>query len=96
MRNANETSNPLTTYELVQSASLAVRIYFDDLSYTLVSESPKTELVDMIANVGGLLGLFMGMSLLSFVEVIELFCEFGFIFWRYFYNGHGRKINVEC
>ena len=41
-------------------------IYFDDLEYTLVSQRPKTELIDLIANVGGLLGLFTGFTFLFY------------------------------
>lgn len=75
---------------------LAVNIYYSDLGYTLVTESPKTSIFDIVANVGGIyfiyinkyrlifiiillkqgtLGLFIGISLLSVVEVIEMLME---------------------
>ena len=58
-----------------------MRIFYDELSYTLISESPKVQLVDMFANIGGLLGLFTGMSVLSFVELAELAVELLLIVW---------------
>ena len=41
--------------------------------YTAISESPKMDWRDLIGELGGHVHLFLGMSLLSFVEVIELF-----------------------
>ena len=37
---------------------VALNVYYDDLSYTIVEELVKTELSDIISNVGGILGLF--------------------------------------
>ena len=50
-------------------------VYYDSLKYTLVSQQPKTLLIDLIPNIGGILGLFIGTSFLSFFEIIELFVE---------------------
>lgn len=52
---------------------LAVRIYFNDLSYTSVIETEKINFIDLAANYGGQLGLFLGVSIMTFVEIIELF-----------------------
>lgn len=35
--------------------------------------------VDLLANIGGIFGFFLGISFLSFVEIIEIIAE-GFIF----------------
>ncbi len=42
---------------------------------TIVSEEKKYELNDLIANVGGMLGLFLGFSLLSLAEIMEIFIQ---------------------
>ena len=34
-----------------QTAVLA--IYYDDLAYTLIEESPKYDIVDLVSNIGG-------------------------------------------
>jgi hypothetical protein len=52
-----------------------VRIYYDQTSYTRITEIPKTELIDLIASIGGNLGLFIGISFLSFAELFELIIE---------------------
>lgn len=35
--------------------------------------------VDLLANIGGIFGFFLGISFLSFVEIIEIIAE-GFLF----------------
>ena len=35
-----------------------LRIFYEEMKRTVVNEQPKIELEDLIANVGGLLGLF--------------------------------------
>lgn len=51
---------------------LAINIFYSELSYKKFSELEKMSVVDLIAAVGGTLGLFLGMSFLSFVEIIDL------------------------
>ena len=55
-------------------------VYYSDLQYTTISESAKTKLSDLISNVGGTFGLFMGISFLSFLEIFEIIIEIIFIF----------------
>lgn len=52
-----------------------IAVYFEELKYTLITQEPKTPIFDLVANVGGILGLFIGVSFLSFVELIEIFLE---------------------
>lgn len=59
------------THEIVKQNFLAVAIYYDELKYTILEESAQTELVDLIGGIGGTLGLFLGVSFLSFAEGIE-------------------------
>ena len=60
---------------MIKGSVLSLNIYFEQLSYTEISQNAKTELVDLVSNIGGLLGLFIGTSFLSFVEIIEIFIE---------------------
>ena len=53
-----------------------VLVYYDMLAYIQVEEEPKMTAEDLLGILGGHLHLFLGMSLLSFVEVIELFILF--------------------
>jgi hypothetical protein len=57
--------NPSIPYALV-------RVYFEDFHYILISEKPKMTAEDFFGSVGGMFGLFMGCSLLSFAELAEM------------------------
>ena len=48
-----------------------LKIYYDSLSYTISTESPKMDVVALLSNIGGNLGLFLGVSLISVCELIE-------------------------
>ena len=54
-----------------------VSIYYDSLSYVQVEEEPKMSWEDLLGILGGHLHLFLGMSVMSFVELFEfvgIFC----------------------
>ena len=57
-------------------------VYYEDTTYSSISEIPKMELVDLVSSMGGLLGLFLGISFLSFGELIEMFLEVIFILFE--------------
>jgi hypothetical protein len=61
-------SNVLTLEDIeakMENKVLAINIYYEDLSYTVIEETPKTKVFDVISAVGGNLGLFIGISFLS-------------------------------
>ena len=60
------------TYDMVKKSVSSFYFYFDELVVTEIIESPSIQFVDLISNIGGILGLFAGMSVLSFVELIDL------------------------
>ena len=76
----NNSSRNLTTYEDVKTSTLSVNIYYDDLIKTLINEVEPQTIDGLIANFGGIIGLCIGSSLLSIVELIELFLELIFYF----------------
>ena len=49
-----------------------INIYYDLLEYTEIVEVEKTSLIDLFSSIGGTLGLFLGMSFLSIIEIFEL------------------------
>ena len=51
------------------------RIFYESLSYTLTTEAPKIDLVSLLANIGGTLGLFLGVSALSACELVEVLIQ---------------------
>ena len=54
---------------------LALNIFYSDLEYTLIAESLQNDIVDAIANIGGTIGIFIGISLLSLAEIFEYLLE---------------------
>ena len=63
------------TYEYISRSYFEILVYYDELKYTLSSQRPKTEIFDFISNVGGIFGLFLGMGLMSFMEILEIILE---------------------
>ena len=50
---------------------LSLTIFYSSLKYTEIKQLVKMGVIDLICAIGGILGLFIGASILSFVEVLE-------------------------
>ena len=72
-----------SNYEEVNKHFIVLYIYYNKLSYKFISQNPKTEMFNFISNIGGLLGVFLGISFLSFIEIFEIIYE---IFLILFFN----------
>jgi hypothetical protein len=70
------------TDEQLAASIVRLNVYYNDLGYTEISELPNSTLINLISSIGGTLGLFLGMSLLSGVELLDLIfqiiCSFFF------------------
>jgi hypothetical protein len=64
------------------------RVYYKSLKHTVIIQSPKMILSDLISNVGGIIGVFLGISFLSFIEIIDFILQI--IYILFFQN---KKIN---
>ena len=71
-----------TTYEQVKKNYIAIFVYYKDLKYTLISQEPKTRLFSFISSIGGIFGLFLGISFLSFLEIFEMLFEIIYILFE--------------
>ena len=61
LKNPNVISKlPNATFESLKENILSFNVYYNDLTQVTISESPKILLPDLIANLGGTLGLFLG------------------------------------
>jgi len=47
-------------------------VYLKAMKYTEISQTAKTSVIDLILNLGGALGIFLGISVFSLVEVVEV------------------------
>ena len=52
--------------------------YYRSLKYAVSNQQPKEQIIDFVTDVGGLLGLFIGISFMSFVEIVHFFSEIVF------------------
>jgi hypothetical protein len=72
VKNIFALNNQSFSYETLKNSAVCVDIYFNSLHYTAIMDSPSMSSLDLVCNFGGLLGLFLGMSLLSVVEYVEI------------------------
>ena len=56
-----------------------VLIFYDKLRETILKEDIKIQPFDLVSNLGGTLGLFLGLSFLSIVEIFEILLKIIFI-----------------
>jgi len=61
---------------------LQLWIFYKTLKYTSLTQYPKTDEFDLISNIGGILGLFIGCSFASFFELFEIVIEVIFIVFQ--------------
>jgi hypothetical protein len=65
-----------TDYSLEMKDDLVfISIYYAKKSYDLITQIPKMQAFDLVSSVGGTLSLFVGISFLTFVELIEIIME---------------------
>lgn len=57
----------------LQQTMLMVNIFYDQMSYSLIEEQPELSIDALLAFIGGNLGLFLGISVLTVIEIIEFF-----------------------
>jgi hypothetical protein len=69
----------------------AVQIFFNEFKYTLITETGKTNKMDLVSNIGGLFDLFIGLSFVTLFEFIEIIIELFFIF----YEKKNKVINAK-
>ncbi|CAF1113979.1 unnamed protein product [Brachionus calyciflorus] len=67
--------NTTITYEKFKESLLLVNVFYKDLSYTLLEEIPSKHLSDILGEIGGQIGLFLGVSVLTLFEPLEFFIE---------------------
>ena len=88
---ASKFPNNSISYNQIKRSVVSMNVYYNELSYTLISQQPKMQLFDLISNIGGLLGLFLGTSFLTMAEVIEAVLEICQILLVNFFNKKKRN-----
>ncbi len=67
------------TYALYKMNFLSLNVFLSSNKYTKITEIPKISTIDLISNIGGSIGVFLGLSIFSLLEVVELLIQVIFI-----------------
>jgi len=70
------------TLDDVKKSLILVYIYFENHQYTVISQQPQFSVADLVSNIGVLFGLFMGFSLLSLVDLLEMMLEITLVLFK--------------
>ncbi|RNA16101.1 amiloride-sensitive sodium channel subunit gamma [Brachionus plicatilis] len=60
-------------YSIFKQSTLMLNVFYQELSSTVIKQSPKTSFPNLISKIGGVLGLFFGCSLLTLLEPVGFF-----------------------
>jgi hypothetical protein len=78
--------------EDLANSIVLVNVYYNEMGYTEILELPNYTFISLVSNLGGQLGLFLGMSFLSFFELVEVFMRSILLLWKKWKNSHIIKI----
>jgi len=73
--------NSRTSQSLLSENTTHISVFYEEFKYTLIYQQPKMQIIDLISNIGGSLGLFVGISFISFLELFEILIEIIFIYF---------------
>jgi hypothetical protein len=78
-----------------------LNVYVQTNSITCIVESQDYELIQMLSDLGGVLGLYLGMCLMSAMEMLEMVCLLLYIAWRRMYGAvsteqYEELVRIEC
>ncbi len=60
------------TYENFSKNFYSIYVYTEHLKYTYIYQTPKIEMFGLISGLGGVVGLFLGISCISTIEIFEI------------------------
>ena len=61
---------------------LAFNIFYPYTKYTRITEVPKVTLYYLFSNLGGSMGIFVGFTIFSFIDLLEVFLKIVFVYLR--------------
>ncbi|RNA09267.1 acid-sensing ion channel 5 [Brachionus plicatilis] len=67
------------TYEKLKKKMIFLNIYYSEFQYKKIQEVEKMTIIDLVAGIGGTMGLFIGISFLSLIEIIHVAFEIVFV-----------------
>ncbi|KAF8375708.1 hypothetical protein PRIPAC_82137 [Pristionchus pacificus] len=76
--------NPEWTKDRINNNFLSVNIYFRDMAYTSYVQVQAATVTDTLSNMGGTMGLFLGMSVLTVIESLIYLAKVWCYLWKVF------------
>ena len=64
------------TIDAIDDDIVKLNIYYDSLTYTEMSESVSLTFVSLFSSIGGFMGMFLGMSLMTMVELLHIIIQY--------------------
>ena len=71
---SNFVNKPLSIQNAIESFT-SIAFYYESNSYKLSTDTPSMDMVSLLANLGGTLGLFIGISLIQLCEIIDVLIQ---------------------
>ncbi|XP_065648616.1 acid-sensing ion channel 1C [Hydra vulgaris] len=68
--------------EFIRDNYLRVEIFYEEMSYIQVEQTPSYDLMILLGDIGGQFGLFLGSSIITYVEFFDFFAAL--IYTKYF------------
>ena len=65
--------------DTVKNSIVRLYVFYSSLSYTISTESSRMDIPSLLSSFGGTLGLFLGVSVFSLLEIFEVLIEIYFI-----------------
>jgi len=60
------------TYKEFKQSAYALGVFYSSMQYTKITQTPRMVLFDLFSNIGGALGVFVGMSVFHLIELAEI------------------------
>ena len=98
--NLNRAFQQNATTSSIRANIVSFNIYFNELTYNLISDSPQINWFSLFANLAGICGgSFLGMSFLAILEFLEYFFYMFFIMTKHGFlmlNSLIRNCYADC
>ena len=75
----NDLNLNVSSYSEYKKYFFKINVFYESMDYTLVTLSPKLTLINLLSNLGGTIGAFLGFTLFTFLEAFEMFIQIIYI-----------------
>lgn len=92
---AADTTKPLA-FDSLKRNIIKFSVFYGDLGYERYEELANMRLIDLVSNIGGTVGLFLGMSFLSFLELFDIILQILVYIFKKHASIRSSKVSIIC